>query len=268
VPTVLDEALLLRRSPFGESSLTVRVLTREHGLVSLMAKGAHRPTSRFFAVLDAFHTLELTWAHVASRDLQTLQAGRVLVLRRRIPRDLERYHLASTVLELAGLAARAGQPDGALFELCRRALDELDAGRLPAPLVLVVFELRFLQNLGLAPALEACAACGGPAETVTRDGRVAFSAGAGGRLCLPCAEEARRSGRRVGTLPADVLAVAARLVRDGAPTEARDAPDSELTERLRDFVGRFMDFHLETRPRTHHAFLSAPNRNAPRATPR
>jgi hypothetical protein len=32
-------------------------------------------------------------------------------------------------------------------------------------------------------------------------------------------------------------------------------------DRVRDFVGRFLDYHLETRPRTHRAFLAAPNRN-------
>ena len=47
-----DHAVLLRRHPYGESSLVVHVLTREHGRVALLAKGAYRPTSRYFGVLD------------------------------------------------------------------------------------------------------------------------------------------------------------------------------------------------------------------------
>ncbi|MDB4538630.1 recombination protein O N-terminal domain-containing protein, partial [bacterium] len=53
--------LLLRRTPFGETSLVVHVLTPDHGRVELMAKGAHRPRSRFFGVLDWFDTLDLSW---------------------------------------------------------------------------------------------------------------------------------------------------------------------------------------------------------------
>jgi hypothetical protein len=41
--------------------------------------------------------------------------------------------------------------------------------------------------------------------------------------------------------------------------------DCDLTVLVRDFVGRFLDFHLETRPRSQRAFLDSPNRNAPAA---
>jgi recombinational DNA repair protein (RecF pathway) len=134
----------------------------------------------------------------------------------------------------------------------------------------VRFELAFLAHLGLAPALVECAACGGPAPPVLRkpEERAAFSAGAGGRLCRRCAEEARASGRRVGTLPVAVLEDGRRL----APADATISPDTisleaismdeGRVERVRDFVGRFLDYHLETRPRSQRAFLSVQNRNA------
>jgi DNA repair protein RecO (recombination protein O) len=212
-------ALVLRRTPYGESSLVVQLLTEHEGRVHVLAKGAYRPTSRYFAVLDLFDTLEL-----------------------------------------CELAARPGQAEGDLFRLLEDLLDTLDEGPEGPPpnLTLVVFELRFLQNLGLAPSLERCAACGGEASPVTT-GRAAFSASAGGRLCRPHADEARAAGRRVGTMPVEVLDAAAALL-SGAP-----APPTthDLRERLRDFVGRFLDYHLETRPASHRNFLAAPNRNAP-----
>ena len=39
-PTVRDEAILLRRFPYSESSLVVRVFTPQHGKIGLMARGA------------------------------------------------------------------------------------------------------------------------------------------------------------------------------------------------------------------------------------
>jgi recombinational DNA repair protein (RecF pathway) len=140
----------------------------------------------------------------------------------------------------------------------------------------VRFELAFLAHLGLAPALVECAACGGPAPPVLRrpEERAAFSAGAGGRLCRRCAEEARASGRRVGTLPVAVLEDGRRLAQayatispelrleDQPERKLEDQLDEQRVERVRDFVGRFLDFHLETRPRSQRAFLSVQNRNA------
>lgn len=280
MPVLRDRALLLRRHPFGESSLVVHVATREHGRVHLLARGAYRPTSRYFAILDLFDELDLEWDHHPRRELANLRAGEIVRRRRRIPADLERYRAGTAMLELAELASRPGHPDRGLFGVLDGALEELQRNRLPADRALVVFELCFLQNLGLDPALMRCAACGGPAAAIPGDRRrVAFSAGAGGRLCRGCAEEARASGRRVGTMPMQVLEDANRMLlssgRDGSGDA--DGPDGirgflgslaqERVDRVRDFSGRFLDYHLETQPRTHRAFLSVPNRNAPRGGP-
>jgi len=41
--------------------------------------------------------------------------------------------------------------------------------------------------------------------------------------------------------------------------------DAAGLERVHDFVARFLEFHLESRPKSLRAFLSASNRNAPPA---
>jgi DNA repair protein RecO len=256
---------LLRRFAYGESSLVCHALTREHGRVHLLAKGAYRPTSRFYAALDLFDTLELAWSAVPGRELQVLQAAEIEVRRHRIPWDLERYRTALTVLELAGLGAPELGPAPELFDLAAGALDALAEGGAPDAAV-VEFELAFLHNLGLAPALLACASCGGPApplDSLDPLGlRAAFSAGAGGRLCSACAVQARAGGRRVGTLPVEVLERAAAILERRARAGAF-AP-SELTA-VRDAVARFLEYHLESRPKSYRAFLAEPNRNRPTA---
>ena len=264
MPTFRDRALLLKRYPFGESSLVVHVGTREHGRVHVMAKGAYRPTSRYFAVLDLLDTLEIEWDESPKRELANLRASAIVERRRAIPPDTARWSAACSLLELADLAFRPAHPDPDLFDLLDTNLGALDGGASPPDRVLIAFELGFLDRLGLAPALESCAACGGPAPALRGAGaRAAFSAGAGGRLCAACATEARAAGRRVGTLPARTLADALAFARSGAAAGA--GLPQERVDRVRDFVGRFLDYHLEARPRTHRAFLAAPNRNAARS---
>lgn len=271
MPVARDRALLLKRFAFSESSLVVHVCTREHGRVHLLAKGAYRPTSRYFAVLDLLDTLELEWQHDPRRELSTLRAGSVEVLRRKIPSRGDLWTAAGTMLELADLASRPGHPDPELFDLFEGGLGELDSGASGAEAALAAFELGYLGVLGLAPALETCAACGGAAPPVLvgaerravlvgAEPRAAFSAGAGGRLCRRCADEARASGRRVGTLPVRTLEDARAFLGQGA--RAGDRLPADRIDRVRDFAGRFLDYHLEARPRTHRTFLATPNRNA------
>lgn len=262
---VVDRALCLRRIPFSESSLVVHVLTARHGHVALLARGAYRSTSRYFAVLDLFDVLELEWDASARGELRLLRAGSIVERRREVRRDLERYRVALAVLEYADLATRHAHADPRLYELVDRALAELEEPDLRPDLVLSIFEFAYLEHLGLAPALETCAACGREAAPVVRGSRprVAFSAGVGGRLCRRCADEARSSGRRVGTLPADVLDLGRQLAERGA--RISPLPDRASIERVRDFTGRFLDYHLEARPKSQRAFLAIPNRNAPPA---
>lgn len=190
-------ALLLKRTPYGESSLVVHALTLEFGRVELIAKGAHRLKSRFSGVLDWFDSLDLNWTPPRGdaddrRDqrtdfrtesarvggLGTLRTGGVELRRRWITSSLETYRAAHTAIELTDLATRAGFVDADLFALLENALEEFNAiGRAlnvadldtggallaPLPLRLARFELRLLGVLGLQPSLVVCAACGGPA---------------------------------------------------------------------------------------------------------
>ena len=267
MPIHNDRALLLKRSPFGESSLVAQVLTRSNGRIHLLAKGAYRPTSGYYAILDFFDTLELEWSNSKSRELDLLRRGSLERRRRGVSADLPRYRSGLAVLELIEFAAQPASADPDLFDLGERTLDALAHPKLSAPLALVVFELAFLHNLGLAPALDACAACGGPAPALPPDGRrAAFSAGMGGRLCRACAARGKAEGRRVGTLEAEVLENALEL--RGHPLEpellARIAPPSpERLIRTRIFVLRFLAYHLQNLPRTHRLWLQRFHDSAP-----
>ena len=243
MPRLQDEALLLRRTPYGESSLVVHALTRRHGRVHLMAKGAYRPTSRLYCVLDFFDTLELEWNTGKRRDLAIAARGDRLRRRRSIPESPRRYRAALAMVELAELAAQPEHADRRLFEVLEEGLAGLESEE--PELQLVRFLARYLDVLGLAPALESCAACGREAPPVGGGAKVLFSADMGGRLCASCAAEARASGQRVGTLSLRVVELAAMLARG----EEVQGLDPTWLERARDLFERFLAHHLERSPR-------------------
>jgi len=262
VTTVRDEAILLRRFPYSESSLVVGVFSREHGKVGLLARGAHRPKSRFYCVLDHFDTLELEWRQQRNRELMELRRGDVLTRRSEIAKDLDSYRAGSVVCELVDLACPTGQREGATWKLLVRCLDELAQRSRPPWEAAVCFELSFLKEHGLCPSLATCATCGGPAPPPDpREPRACFSASCGGRLCETCSVEARDDGQRVGTMPLDVLDAATHLLRGADQGERIDPLTSALLVRLRDFVERFLDHHLEVRVKARGEFLSVADRN-------
>jgi DNA repair protein RecO (recombination protein O) len=108
-----DRALLLRRIPYGDSSLVIHLLTEHHGMLSLMARGARRAKSPLRAALEPLYMLSVTWREGRSGMGTLTDAGRHELL---LP--LER---ASTGLQLVAVAAalhHEGDPHG-FAELCQ-----------------------------------------------------------------------------------------------------------------------------------------------------
>lgn len=66
----LEPGYVLHTYPYKETSLIVEALTRRHGRVALLARGARRPRSAMRGVLLAFHPLRLTWS--TSAEMGTL----------------------------------------------------------------------------------------------------------------------------------------------------------------------------------------------------
>lgn len=253
-----DRALVLRRFRYGESSLLVHLLTPEHGRVHLMAKGAYRPTSAFSGVLDLFDTLELAWRAPRDAELGLLVRGSLARRRHRLARSLPGFRTALSVLELAGLGARAGHEERELFGLVEQVLDALaeavgaagDDAQERSALLGAVFELRFLALQGLEPALKRCATCGRALSDDPRAREVPFSAALGGRLCDACVPENRGAGAELERQPVGVLRVAASLLETPVAQLGRIQLDRERSRRLRFFIRHFLEYHLEPRPRS------------------
>ena len=65
-----DECFLLHQRPYGETSIIADVFTKKNGKISLIAKGAKKPRSKFFGYLVPFHKLSITYS--GRSDLKTL----------------------------------------------------------------------------------------------------------------------------------------------------------------------------------------------------
>ncbi|MBI0358572.1 DNA repair protein RecO [Burkholderia oklahomensis] len=63
-------AFVLHSHPYRETSLVIDVLTRDHGRIALVAKGAKRPHSALRGVLQTFQPLSLSWS--GKSELRTL----------------------------------------------------------------------------------------------------------------------------------------------------------------------------------------------------
>jgi DNA repair protein RecO (recombination protein O) len=66
-------AFILHHRPFRDTSQILDVLSREHGKLSLVARGSRGPKSKLRGVLRPFMPLSMSW--VQRTDLGTLTGG-------------------------------------------------------------------------------------------------------------------------------------------------------------------------------------------------
>lgn len=150
-------AFVLHAHPWRETSLIVEVLSRDHGRLALVAKGARRPHSTLRGVLMAFQPLLVDWS--GGGEVKTLvraewQGGQPLLGGRAL---LCGYYLNELLVRLT---ARE-DPHPALFDAYATALRGLGRAAPLSPL-LRRFELALLRELGYGVGLDAEAERGAP----------------------------------------------------------------------------------------------------------
>lgn len=112
------DGLLLRRIPYGETSLVVHVITADHGKLSLMASGARRKSSPMRAALAPLHLLRLQWQRGRTG------MGRLLKVERGRPIVPESHWLSA--MEVLALAYRLfHEADPQAFATIMKAMEKL-----------------------------------------------------------------------------------------------------------------------------------------------
>ncbi len=144
---IIDQpAFLLHSVPWSETSLVLDLLTRDHGRIAAVAKGARRPRSALRAVLLQFQPLTVGWT--GRSDLHTLVAAEWQggLEAPRGYRLMCAFYLNELLMRL--MARDDAHP--AVFDGYRQALGEMSRG-LPLDDVLRRFEWLLLRETGWAP---------------------------------------------------------------------------------------------------------------------
>jgi DNA repair protein RecO (recombination protein O) len=200
---VVTDAVVLHAFNYLESSRVLRLATREHGVQSVLAKGARRSQRRFGSAVDLFAEGQAQYYAKPGRDLHTLGAFDVVRARMALGEDLDRFAAAAALAELVLRFARE-ESEPAWYTTLIDALDALGAappGTAHEAGVAGAWQL--IAALGFAPTVDDCASCHDPVDP---DRPARFSHPAGGTLCDRC-------GRMAGT--GRVLPVEARSALRG-----------------------------------------------------
>lgn len=187
-------AFVLRVVEYSETSCIVTMMTRAHGKITAMAKGARRPKSPFEAALDVLSVCRIVFLKKRSGAMDLLTEAKLERRFRSGSSSLEQLYAGYYVAELLNLLTDDGDPHPELFDYAIQTIDAIDfdrrktANEKSVDETILDFELMALHCLGHLPLLTQCVGCGKEKTTLSR---VSFGMNSGGILCQGC-----RPGKR------------------------------------------------------------------------
>lgn len=140
-----EPAWLLHHRPFRDSSRIVDILSRDHGRLSLVARGSRSAKSSLRGILRPFMPLQMSW--VIRSDLGTLTGAEMHGEPISLLGDalLSGYYINELLLHLM----HRHDPQPEIFDAYRQAISDL-AGNDNVAATLRRFEMTLLQLLGYA----------------------------------------------------------------------------------------------------------------------
>jgi DNA repair protein RecO (recombination protein O) len=147
---IKTEAIVLAVTPYSETSLVTRLLTRQAGVARALAKGARSPKSRLHGVLEPFARVEAQLHRANADKLGTLGETTLLESWPCLRGDLARLGFAALGVEVIGHVAEASPPDPFFYEEACRFLAMLGLARGAGSLAIALL-LRLLHHGGFPP---------------------------------------------------------------------------------------------------------------------
>jgi DNA repair protein RecO (recombination protein O) len=157
------DAIILRRSDFGEADRLLTVFTPDRGKLRLMAKGVRKITSRKAGHVELFMLTDMLVAHGRTWDI--ISQAEVVESCRDLREDLDKISQAYYLAELVDRFIEEHDPNRPLYELLALTLARLSHVDDPY-ITLRYFELHLLSLAGFQPQLHFCVACEKPIQAV------------------------------------------------------------------------------------------------------
>ena len=246
-----SEAIPLSIHPWSRTSHMVTWLTETGGVITTPVKGACRPKSAYLGQYDLFYTCDL---HYYRRDNQGVHAIREcipLTFREGIRRRWRAVAVAGYLSDLVCRIPPGPHEYKALYALLSRVLDLLaEKESLNYPFLVLWYEIRLLDLLGLLPDLTLCPQCHTEEQTWFK---FSFEEGR-----FPCSHRGHaRPGSATLSLHRDVRSLCLQMIRftelpppsflyAGEGRDLREFKNPLLG--LSRFLGMFIRFHLDLPP--------------------
>ena len=219
------EGIVLNEKAYGETSKIINIITKEYGIIGVIAKGSRTLKSEFRTTTTK---LSYGYFNVVYKEgkLSTLMNVDIINPFKNILKDIEKISYASFILELTEQVIK--QTNKNIFDTMISSLEKINEGYDPL-VILNIVELKYLDCLGVMPILDRCSVCGNTSNIVT------LSSDKGGYVCKNC-----RTNERI------ISEKAIKLIRMFYYVDISKITKLEIGNTTKNEINEFLDMYYDT----------------------
>ena len=146
-----SDAIVLKRFPYGESSIICRCFVKEIGKTSFIVHGAHRKKSSKAAYFQPGNYINIIFYYKDNRNLQTISKTSFSKNWIHIPKDLKKIAYTMAVIELTDKCISENDEHKDLFIILLNVLEKIENELTELNLIYWYYQYQLLEKLGFKP---------------------------------------------------------------------------------------------------------------------
>ena len=217
--------IILSTTPYKESSKILHILTKEHGLIGVIAKGASSLKSKLRA-----YTTNYTYAYFniyyKEDKLSLLVEADIINSFNNIRLDIKSISYLAYLCDLSNQVLKQNN-DSEIFDLLISAILKIEDNQDPC-IITNIIELKYLDYLGISLNLDGCIKCGKKNDIITIDGDE------GGYICKDCyTNEALVDKKTI------------QLIRMYYYVDIKSISKINISSEIKEQINRFIDLYYD-----------------------
>lgn len=170
------EGIIINTRNYGDTSKILDILTKESGVIGVIAKGCKSIKSNLRSVTDKLTYANFT-IYYKKDKLSILSEATIINNFSNIKKDIEKISYASFLIDLTNQVYKQCE-DLELYDLLISSLIKINEKFNPLAITNII-ELKYLNYLGVMPNLDGCTICGSKRV-------ITLSSDKGGYICSKC----------------------------------------------------------------------------------
>lgn len=180
-----NEAIVLKKTKFSDSSLIVQFYTKNNGKISALIKGARSSKSKIGAKIDLLNHVEIIFYQKEEKELQLVTQVNLVNHFKFIKENLDKIRYASAISELIIKLIPDHEIHEKLFRGTVRIFNLLNESEKSEGYLFAQYLLFFIKEIGYEISFDECSICGNKIEGMT-DNAFSFASGI---VCNNCNED-------------------------------------------------------------------------------